>query len=132
MKRTVAKIALAQSCYGHFYIEHNRGHHAHVATPEDPASTMAAQAPIVSRVQRMCEEVRVEHRFDESLVRASTVGSRRDLELAFVLDADTSRRAVGFFDDIRAEIQQRLTALGYHHSTSVMFTAQRGWMHWSR
>ena len=24
--------------YGHFYIEHNRGHHVRVATPEDPAS----------------------------------------------------------------------------------------------
>ena len=26
-----------QSFYGHFYIEHNRGHHVRVATPEDPA-----------------------------------------------------------------------------------------------
>ncbi|MFY9458264.1 MAG: alkane 1-monooxygenase [Aquabacterium commune] len=25
--------------YGHFSIEHNRGHHRHVATPEDPASS---------------------------------------------------------------------------------------------
>jgi alkane 1-monooxygenase len=30
---------LAQSFYGHFYIEHNRGHHVRVATPEDPASS---------------------------------------------------------------------------------------------
>jgi alkane 1-monooxygenase len=29
---------LAQTGYGHFVIEHNRGHHARVATPEDPAS----------------------------------------------------------------------------------------------
>ena len=34
----MSKIALAQSFYGHFYIEHNRGHHVRVATPEDPAS----------------------------------------------------------------------------------------------
>ena len=27
-----------RSFYGHFYIEHNRGHHVRVATPEDPAS----------------------------------------------------------------------------------------------
>jgi len=38
-ERWLAKIALAQSCYGHFYIEHNRGHHVRVATPEDPASS---------------------------------------------------------------------------------------------
>ncbi len=38
LERWLAKITLAQSCYGHFYIEHNRGHHVRVATPEDPAS----------------------------------------------------------------------------------------------
>lgn len=37
-ERWMAKIVLAQSAYGHFVIEHNRGHHARVATPEDPAS----------------------------------------------------------------------------------------------
>ena len=38
LERWLAKITLAQSFYGHFYIEHNRGHHVRVATPEDPAS----------------------------------------------------------------------------------------------
>ncbi|WP_460367756.1 alkane 1-monooxygenase [Actinocorallia lasiicapitis] len=38
-ERWLSKIALAQTCYGHFYIEHNRGHHVRVATPEDPASS---------------------------------------------------------------------------------------------
>ncbi|WP_253900670.1 alkane 1-monooxygenase [Mycobacterium asiaticum] len=37
-ERHLSKIALAQTCYGHFYVEHNRGHHVRVATPEDPAS----------------------------------------------------------------------------------------------
>lgn len=35
----LAKIALAPTGYGHFYSEHNRGHHVRVATPEDPASS---------------------------------------------------------------------------------------------
>jgi alkane 1-monooxygenase len=38
LERWFAKIALAPSGYGHFYIEHNRGHHVRVSTPEDPAS----------------------------------------------------------------------------------------------
>jgi alkane 1-monooxygenase len=38
MERWLSKVALAQSGYGHFFIEHNRGHHVRVATPEDPAS----------------------------------------------------------------------------------------------
>jgi alkane 1-monooxygenase len=38
-ERWLSKVALAQSGYGHFFIEHNRGHHVRVATPEDPASS---------------------------------------------------------------------------------------------
>jgi alkane 1-monooxygenase len=37
-ERWLSKVALAQSCYGQFYVEHNRGHHVRVATAEDPAS----------------------------------------------------------------------------------------------
>ncbi len=39
LERWMSKVTLAQVCYGHFYIEHNRGHHVRVATPEDPASS---------------------------------------------------------------------------------------------
>ncbi|KZZ66413.1 alkane 1-monooxygenase [Oleiphilus sp. HI0130] len=35
----LAKIVLAPAAYGHFFVEHNRGHHKMVATPEDPASS---------------------------------------------------------------------------------------------
>ena len=42
-ERWLSKIALAQSFYGHFYIEHNRGHHVRVATPEDPASSKVGE-----------------------------------------------------------------------------------------
>ena len=38
LERWASKIALAQTFYGHFFIEHNRGHHVRVATPPDPAS----------------------------------------------------------------------------------------------
>ncbi len=38
-ERWFARICLAQTAYGHFFIEHNRGHHVRVATPEDPASS---------------------------------------------------------------------------------------------
>lgn len=38
LERWLAKIALAPVAYGHFHVEHNRGHHVRVATPEDPAS----------------------------------------------------------------------------------------------
>jgi len=34
-----AKVLLMTVCYMHFFIEHNRGHHVRVATPEDPATS---------------------------------------------------------------------------------------------
>lgn len=37
-EKRLSKIALAQTGYGHFFVEHNRGHHQRVATAEDPAS----------------------------------------------------------------------------------------------
>lgn len=33
-----AKVLLGTSLYMHFLIEHNKGHHRHVSTPDDPAS----------------------------------------------------------------------------------------------
>lgn len=38
LERFYSKLLLMTVCYMHFYIEHNRGHHVHVATPEDPAT----------------------------------------------------------------------------------------------
>ena len=38
-ERWLAKLALGPVAYGHFFVEHNRGHHVRVATPEDPASS---------------------------------------------------------------------------------------------
>jgi alkane 1-monooxygenase len=44
IERWLSKVALAQSGYGHFFIEHNRGHHVRVATPEDPASSRLGES----------------------------------------------------------------------------------------
>lgn len=37
-EQTLAKISLLSSLYMHFFIEHNKGHHKNVATPQDPSS----------------------------------------------------------------------------------------------
>ncbi|MEA9601117.1 alkane 1-monooxygenase [Polynucleobacter sp. MG-28-Ekke-A2] len=42
--RWLSKLALASSMYGHFFVEHNRGHHKRVATPEDPASARMGES----------------------------------------------------------------------------------------
>jgi alkane 1-monooxygenase len=37
-EQILAKLLLLSSLYMHFFIEHNKGHHKNVATPEDPSS----------------------------------------------------------------------------------------------
>lgn len=39
-----AKSSIAMFGYCHFHIEHNRGHHVHVSTPEDPASARMGES----------------------------------------------------------------------------------------
>ena len=44
LERNLAKIVLAVPAYGHFWIEHSRGHHRDVATPDDPASARMGES----------------------------------------------------------------------------------------
>ena len=44
LERWFARVALAPTLYGHFFIEHNRGHHVRVATPDDPASSRLGES----------------------------------------------------------------------------------------
>jgi alkane 1-monooxygenase len=43
-EQRLSKVALAQTCYGHFFVAHNRGHHVQVATPRDPASSRLGES----------------------------------------------------------------------------------------
>jgi alkane 1-monooxygenase len=42
-EQLIAQMLLLGSLYMHFFIEHNRGHHRHVATPKDPASSFKGE-----------------------------------------------------------------------------------------
>ncbi|HSG59009.1 MAG TPA: alkane 1-monooxygenase [Woeseiaceae bacterium] len=44
LEKTLAKILLALPAYGHFTIDHNRGHHMNVSTPGDPASSRMGES----------------------------------------------------------------------------------------
>jgi alkane 1-monooxygenase len=43
-ERWLSRLVLAPVAYGHFYVEHNRGHHRRVATFEDPASARLGES----------------------------------------------------------------------------------------
>lgn len=46
-EQTLAKMLLLTSQYMHFFIEHNKGHHKRVATPEDPSSARYGESVYV-------------------------------------------------------------------------------------
>ena len=43
-EQLLAKLCMAVPAYGHFCVDHNRGHHVSVATPEDPASSRMGES----------------------------------------------------------------------------------------
>ena len=43
-EQLLAKLLLLTSLYMHFFIEHNKGHHKHVATPNDPSTAKYKQS----------------------------------------------------------------------------------------
>lgn len=44
LQHVFSKILLSSVCYGHFFIEHVKGHHVRVATPEDPATAQFGES----------------------------------------------------------------------------------------
>ena len=44
LEQLLAKVLLLTSLYMHFFIEHNKGHHKHVATPNDPSTAKYKQS----------------------------------------------------------------------------------------
>jgi len=44
LQQIASKFLLSMVCYGHFFIEHVRGHHINVATPHDPATARLGES----------------------------------------------------------------------------------------
>lgn len=70
-EKWLSKLVLAVPAYGHFSIEHNRGHHYDVSTPEDVASSRMGESIYKFAVREIpgafvrawqCEKTRLENR----------------------------------------------------------------------
>jgi alkane 1-monooxygenase len=44
IEKTLSKVVLAVAAYGHFTVDHNRGHHVLVSTPQDEASARMGES----------------------------------------------------------------------------------------
>ena len=80
-----AKAALLSVCYMHFIIEHNRGHHVHVATPLDPATSHKNQTLYAFWAQTLVGSYRSAWRIEKRLLakEGHSVWSRHNAMLWF-------------------------------------------------
>ena len=69
LDRWLAEGLLHASWYPHFHVEHNQGHHVHVATPKDPASARPGESLYAFLVRVMVGSVR----------SAFEIGGRREV-----------------------------------------------------
>ena len=70
-ERALAWLTLAPTAYGHFFIEHNRGHHLRVATLDDPASARLGESFWAFLPRTMAGSLRSAWSLEAARLRAS-------------------------------------------------------------
>jgi cation diffusion facilitator family transporter len=89
--------------------------------------SMSPPATVLDSLQSVVEDVRERYALDDAVLRASKVGGRVDVEVAFVVGELSPVRTVADCDDVRTELYDRLAALGYQRSMTVWFTREPRW-----
>ena len=89
--------------------------------------SMSPPAEVLAELRSCVEAVERRWGIDESFLRAAKVGSRVDVEVDFVVDADGPVRTVADCDAVREDLDARLAALGHERSVVVAVTHDRRW-----
>jgi predicted Co/Zn/Cd cation transporter (cation efflux family) len=89
--------------------------------------SMSPPAEVQAQLRACVEEVEQRYGLQESFVRAAKVGGRIDIEIDFVVAPESTVVTVADCDAVRADLHERLAALGYERSVVVAFTTDRRW-----
>ncbi len=86
-ERALAEILMTTAGYAHFCIEHVRGHHKNVATPDDPASARFGESVLAFLPRTLSGSLASAWRIETARVRAKGHGplSLRDRRLRYPL-----------------------------------------------
>jgi cation diffusion facilitator family transporter len=88
---------------------------------------MSPPEETLSALQAAVDAVKDCYRMREGLLRASQVGSRVDVEVDFLVDDGSTVHTVADCDEVRADLHERLAALGHERSVVVAFTTDPRW-----
>ena len=108
--RLLSRVLLVTVSYGHFTVEHNRGHHVRVATPEDPASARYGEAFWVFLPRTLAGSLRHAWQLDRREVLLSWLAT---FCVATALGIAFGPRAVAFFFAQSAMAVVLLEAVNY-------------------
>jgi cation diffusion facilitator family transporter len=89
--------------------------------------SMAPEPEVLHQLRACIAAAEERYAFSESFLRASKVGNRMDIEIDFVVGAESAIRTIADSDTVREDLHEQLTALGYERSVVVTFTADRRW-----
>lgn len=70
-------------------------------------------------------EVGRRYALDEAVVRATKVGGRIDIDVAYLVEDHSLVQTIAESDRVRVDLAEQLAVLGYQRSLSVTFTADR-------
>jgi cation diffusion facilitator family transporter len=88
---------------------------------------MSPPPATLDALQACVDAVEERYGFAESVLRASKVGSRVDVEVEFVVGDRSTVSTVTDCDAVRLDLHERLAALGHERSVVVAVTADRRW-----
>jgi cation diffusion facilitator family transporter len=89
--------------------------------------TMSAAPAVRDQANAIVEDIARRWGLADPVVRLSKVGSRLDIDVVFLVEAASTARSVEQFDEVRAEMEERLLATGLEPWLSVEFTADPRW-----
>jgi predicted Co/Zn/Cd cation transporter (cation efflux family) len=89
--------------------------------------SMAPPAAMREELKARVDAVAQRFGLSEAFVRAAKVGRRLDIEIDFVVGADSLVQTVADCDKVREHLHDRLAGLGDERSVVVAFTADRKW-----
>jgi len=89
--------------------------------------TMSAAPAVRDQANAIVEDIARRWGLADPVVRLSKVGTRLDIDVVFLVEAASTARSVEQFDEVRAEMEERLLATGLEPWLSVEFTADPRW-----
>ena len=112
-ERFLSKALLLTSLYMHFYIEHNKGHHTRVSTPDDPASARRDESIFSFWIRSISGSYRsawviANHDAQKSKIRISALANEM---MIFQIIQILFLSAIGIFIGLKAFIGFTLAAI---------------------